>query len=462
MLVARLLRGILAGLVGSIALGVALLGMKGAVEERKAGEALLKAAVGKGCLKMALFFDHKGRDETSRPLVDHAEKLLTEAVRVGRGVPEWAALLFSARVLQERIGAAKEALRSTVIYLPPEEGLRKLQEAVEMGNLEGVQMAGRRLALDEWERLLVVGMATKACHPEESWATVVESSVSQAAESVSGEVKSLFCLLGAIGAFLLFGLGAYIHPAIKGKLRGRGKIKAEVCGPFEGLELLGWWLAVMLFFQTTAMFVAYSIGRGLGTFPVSLKAWALLTAQVTILIAVIGTIWLQAALKGAGSLGQALKEAGLGPKIRPHRGLFAYSLILPAYAVSVGLTYLMLKGKAVSWNPLLQLVIMAEGPADLIPLVVFLCAAVPFVEELVFRGWLFRGLRASFPFWLAALFSALAFAFIHFDFPLLLPLLAIGWALAFAREVTGSLWATVVAHGLHNAVTVTALRLLTG
>ena len=458
---AKAVRGAIAGLVGLFSLTASFYGLRATSEARAAGEALLKGAVGKGCLKMALFFGIQQEGGVGRYFLNGSEGLLTEAVRAGRGLAEWASLLFAARILQGRIGAGKEALRATVIFLPPDHALRELQEAVEVGNLEGIQMAGHRLPLDEWERLLIVGAATMACDGQE-WRRVAWINIKQASQLVAGEVWGLLGLALAGLLFLLFGIGAYIHPAMRRRLGGVRE--RRICGPFEGLELLGWWLGFVLLFQNLAVnlgaLLAYRYGAG-GAFP-GLAALMLLLGQIMVALAVAGVIHLQAVIKRGTSVREAFEEAGLGPPVGLKTGLLAYSLILPAYAASVGLTYLLLRGEAVSWNPLIQLVIMAEEAGEIIPLAIFLCVAIPFVEELVFRGWLFGGLRARFSFWLAAVASAAIFSFIHFDFPLTLPLFAIGLALAFTYEATGSLWGNIIAHGMHNAVTIAALRLLAG
>jgi membrane protease YdiL (CAAX protease family) len=78
----------------------------------------------------------------------------------------------------------------------------------------------------------------------------------------------------------------------------------------------------------------------------------------------------------------------------------------------------------------------------------------PICEEVVFRGFLFGGLRRRFPFWPAAAISAFVFASVHGD-PVRLPSLFVaGVLLAAVFERTRRLAAPMVAHLTLNLVAV--------
>lgn len=100
--------------------------------------------------------------------------------------------------------------------------------------------------------------------------------------------------------------------------------------------------------------------------------------------------------------------------------------------------------------------------AAVVPIILSIVVLAPVVEEVVFRGLVFRGVRdlvgmrlpAAASFWIAALAQAALFAGIHPSDPMSLLVtggLAILWAAAFAR--TGSLTVAMVAHSLFNATT---------
>lgn len=81
----------------------------------------------------------------------------------------------------------------------------------------------------------------------------------------------------------------------------------------------------------------------------------------------------------------------------------------------------------------------------------------PVVEELAFRGLLYRWLRerVGVPAGMAG--SALAFSVLHGIAGLIPAIAVLGLILAWAYERTGSIWAPVIVHGVYNAVVTTVL-----
>lgn len=83
-----------------------------------------------------------------------------------------------------------------------------------------------------------------------------------------------------------------------------------------------------------------------------------------------------------------------------------------------------------------------------------ICVAGPFVEELLFRGFLYRGLSKAFGSMGGAVLSSAVFASIHPQLPLgFLPIMCIGIALCVVYRRSGSLTASWILHGINNAVT---------
>lgn len=89
----------------------------------------------------------------------------------------------------------------------------------------------------------------------------------------------------------------------------------------------------------------------------------------------------------------------------------------------------------------------------------------PLAEELLFRGFLFGGLRTKLPFVWATLLTSALFAVGHLEFgsgnPLLwvaaLDTFTLSLVLCFIREKTGSIWSGVLIHALKNLVAFSAL-----
>ncbi len=85
----------------------------------------------------------------------------------------------------------------------------------------------------------------------------------------------------------------------------------------------------------------------------------------------------------------------------------------------------------------------------------------PIVEEAIFRGALFRHLRARRGLFAGAAISAVVFGVMHpYPFFLLLPVITLGFVFAMLREWRGSLIAPITAHALHNGMLVTMLVLV--
>jgi CAAX protease family protein len=118
-------------------------------------------------------------------------------------------------------------------------------------------------------------------------------------------------------------------------------------------------------------------------------------------------------------------------------GLFA-SLVLKPEQEDVG-------GELGIGNPSLLIAITA---------VLAIVVVAPVTEELFFRGFLFAGLRSRRSLWPAALLSGLIFGLVHATTGIttVVPLAALGVALCWLYDRTGSLWPCVMAHMINNGL----------
>jgi membrane protease YdiL (CAAX protease family) len=87
----------------------------------------------------------------------------------------------------------------------------------------------------------------------------------------------------------------------------------------------------------------------------------------------------------------------------------------------------------------------------------FACVLAPFVEELVFRGFLLNAFLRYFPAPLAIVLSALCFGGAHFSPTALLPLAGGGMVLGWLYYRTGSLTASMIAHAGFNLFSIIGL-----
>lgn len=83
----------------------------------------------------------------------------------------------------------------------------------------------------------------------------------------------------------------------------------------------------------------------------------------------------------------------------------------------------------------------------------------PIVEEIIFRGFIFAGLRDQFGWKKSALISSLLFAVIHFQWTAFLPILILGLIFAYLYQRSGSIWPAIFMHLSSNAIALSAALL---
>jgi len=101
--------------------------------------------------------------------------------------------------------------------------------------------------------------------------------------------------------------------------------------------------------------------------------------------------------------------------------------------------------------------VFGTAPAGLVLAVVMLVFVGPFVEELVFRGALLRGLESRLGPWPAIVIQALLFAAFHRSWWLLAPMTVLGVALGWLAHERRSLWPSVAVHAFYNGLSVLAV-----
>ena len=84
----------------------------------------------------------------------------------------------------------------------------------------------------------------------------------------------------------------------------------------------------------------------------------------------------------------------------------------------------------------------------------------PFVEELVFRGFIFEGLKQRYSWQKAALISSGLFALLHSQPLAILPLFILGFIFAYLYHRSKSIWPGILLHVSSNALALGAAYLL--
>lgn len=98
-----------------------------------------------------------------------------------------------------------------------------------------------------------------------------------------------------------------------------------------------------------------------------------------------------------------------------------------------------------------------KSPALIAVFAAIAVVVAPFVEELIFRGFLFNALLRYTPAWLAAAVSGLLFGLFHMSPSAFVPLACSGIVLAYVYYLSGSLVASMLTHALFNAINIGAL-----
>lgn len=137
-------------------------------------------------------------------------------------------------------------------------------------------------------------------------------------------------------------------------------------------------------------------------------------------------------------------------------GLVGYLAIIPALLVL--LFVLAAIARIFSYEPppqpVVEMYLKESTEPYLLFFTLFVAIVGPAIEEIFFRGFTYKALRARFGIKSAMLGSALIFAALHMNFIAFFPILFLGLFLAYLYEKTGSLVPSMTVHMLHNFIMV--------
>jgi len=96
--------------------------------------------------------------------------------------------------------------------------------------------------------------------------------------------------------------------------------------------------------------------------------------------------------------------------------------------------------------------------------IAFVCLVVlaPVTEEIIFRGFMFRGIRKHFPFWAAALLVSGLFGLVHGQWNVGLDVFTMSLISCYLVEKTRSLWPSIFLHVLKNGLAFCIVYLYNG
>lgn len=146
-----------------------------------------------------------------------------------------------------------------------------------------------------------------------------------------------------------------------------------------------------------------------------------------------------------------LTDIGLGRLRLEHVGMAL--LGFAAYALlSVGISSLMQRVMPFDENEIQDVGFTSPQGIELALVFLILVILVPLAEEILFRGFIFRGFRKRLPFWATALIVSVLFALAHFQINVGLDVFALSLVLCFLREKSDSLWPGIALHATKNFV----------
>ncbi len=180
--------------------------------------------------------------------------------------------------------------------------------------------------------------------------------------------------------------------------------------------------------------------------------WLLLAVQIVVYVSVIGGVWLAVTRRG--------RSPALTLAFRPVK----WWIVLLGAVATVALSFvadILLQSLAHDTQSQMTEAIqgMTMTPALAAVSVAMIAVLAPIGEEMLFRGLLFGWLRAHWPFWLTALVTSALFGLAHGNLEYAVVAGILGLLLAYLRERTGSLWASIGAHILNNAFAVLLIML---
>ncbi len=288
-----------------------------------------------------------------------------------------------------------------------------------------------------------------------------------ALESSAWTIALAMCALLVLGA--VAAIGGFVWLVIVAAKWAGGKISAPLAEPIHTPSTLPWifagWFGLTLLLSIGVALIATRAGRLDGGLPLVLQLASMLLPLVALLIG----------RRRGVSWSQVCHDVGLHCGRGFWREFFygftvwatAIPMVIAGAMIAFVLSLLLSAEFADAEHPLPEAI--AQGSLSTRLVLLFLAAvAAPVVEEIVFRGVLFRHLRDLSHTWgrglsfvVAALGSSFVFAAIHPQGILFIPILgALAFAFCLAREMRGSLISCIVAHGFHNGLITTFVMVL--
>lgn len=202
-------------------------------------------------------------------------------------------------------------------------------------------------------------------------------------------------------------------------------------------------IAVFTISQLAGVFIAAKLFNGAGNANLLMSVYVVFSSASLLLLIFLTKKILK------------FKWSALGVRWPGWKGIFtAIPALFSYFAISLTLTYVATKvipgfkleqAQDVGFKDIKQ---SSELIMAFLALVVF----TPIMEELVFRGMLFKGLSKRFPFWISAVVASLVFATLHGQWNVAVDTFALSLILCYLVKRYDSILPTIFLHAIKNSI----------
>lgn len=127
-------------------------------------------------------------------------------------------------------------------------------------------------------------------------------------------------------------------------------------------------------------------------------------------------------------------------------------LLLPVPLVISNLLSSFFRGMGFAHAP--RIIPEMNGSGDALMMILALAVLAPLVEEILFRGFLYRVLRSRYSSLPSIIITSILFSAAHFSLATIVPIFIMGILMAWARERSGSIIPSLILHALNNLAAV--------
>lgn len=227
---------------------------------------------------------------------------------------------------------------------------------------------------------------------------------------------------------------------------------ADADQPWGGREAILGWLVSILLSSVASVFILKAAGYT-ATDIDKLPLWLVAVLQVPLWVGLVG-----APLYAVRSAGHSLRrDFGFAISwVDVPVGLITGVICQVALVPLLSYPWLWLWGKSAEdlGEKAEQLASRANDPLGIVLLVLIVAIGAPIIEELFYRGLVFRSLRQKLPAWPSIVFAGLIFGAVHFEYLQFPALAGFGMVLAWYAHRTGRLGGPIMAHLAFNGFTV--------